>query len=456
MDVMIDQVTDKPPYFKKISDDKVINLTGESGSGKSTFSNIYKQNNDFLVVDYDKILSPKEGTIEFELKNVILQQLGVDFFTKMKNASFDEMRHMFSNMYEVSLNYLKTKNKIIVLDGSQLRYIDDVKKIKGQVIALRTSIETCIERAVKRSIEKNPEMNQEEINQKRLKKKREFQQLTPFLNNLLIQIDNIDLNRQDGKSEYIGNLMDMLMSMYSDIPSQFIAGFKQRYMQDKRNVEDIQKEIILSAKEIGKAEKIVSTPISQEILDNSILLVGPMGTGKTTISKAISQYNNMPLISFDDTRTFLNLRNQRENFGKDFKRYEFFLSTSILTSLTEPSVIDFGGGHSVYENPLMFYEFKKLLSRFKNVILILPSQNMEESLKILSERLKERNPLTYEKNIQINEHFVKSACNYELAKNIIYTKDKDIISIINEINYLSFGINDERQSENISNNLNKI
>lgn len=456
MDVMIDQVIDKPPYFKKISDDKVINLTGESGSGKSTFSNIYKQNSDFLVVDYDKILSPKEGTIEFELKNVIFQQLGVDFFAKMKNASFDEMRHMFSNMYEVSLNYLKTKNKIIVLDGSQLRYIDDVKKIKGQVIALRTSIETCIERAVKRSIEKNPEMNQEEINQKRLKKKREFQQLTPFLNNLLIQIDNIDLNRQDGKSEYVGNLMDMLMSIYSDIPSQFIAGFKQQYMQDKRNIEDIQKEIILSAKEIGKAEKIVSTPISQEILDNSILLVGPMGTGKTTISKAISQYNNMPLISFDDTKSFLELRSQRENFGKDFKRYEFFLSTSILTSLTEPSVIDFGGGHSVYENPLMFYEFKKLLSRFKNVILILPSQNMEESLKILSERLKERNPMTYEKNIQTNEHFVKSACNYELAKNILYTKDKDIISIINEINYLSFGINDVWQSEKISNNINKI
>ena len=178
-----------------------------------------------------------------------------------------------------------------------------------------------------------------------------------------------------------------------------------------------------------------------------------MGTGKSTLSKGISEYNNMPLISFDDTPAILELRSKRESLGKDFKKHEFFLSSIILTSLTEPCVIDFGGGHSVYENPLMFYEFKKLISKFKNVNLILPSQNMEESLEILRERLKERDPMTYEEYHQINEHFIRAPYNYELAKNIVYTNGKDIKSIIEEINSLSFGQNEIQDSVNTSNGI---
>ena len=101
----------------------------------------------------------------------------------------------------------------------------------------------------------------------------------------------------------------------------------------------------------------------------------------------------------------------------------------------------------------MFYEFKKLISKFKNVNLILPSQNMEESLEILRERLKERDPMTYEEYHQINEHFIRAPYNYELAKNIVYTNGKDIKSIIEEINSLSFGQNEIQDSVNTSNGI---
>ena len=45
MDVIMDATIDKPIFYKKLSDDKVINLIGESGSGKSSISINYK--NDF-------------------------------------------------------------------------------------------------------------------------------------------------------------------------------------------------------------------------------------------------------------------------------------------------------------------------------------------------------------------------------------------------------------------------
>ena len=37
-DLFIELDVDKEPYVKVISEDKIINLTGESGSGKSTYS----------------------------------------------------------------------------------------------------------------------------------------------------------------------------------------------------------------------------------------------------------------------------------------------------------------------------------------------------------------------------------------------------------------------------------
>lgn len=37
-DILIDISISKEPYIKNITNDKIINLTGESGSGKSYFS----------------------------------------------------------------------------------------------------------------------------------------------------------------------------------------------------------------------------------------------------------------------------------------------------------------------------------------------------------------------------------------------------------------------------------
>lgn len=45
MNLIIDEVIDKGLYYKKISNDKVINITSEGRSGKSTLANGYKNNN---------------------------------------------------------------------------------------------------------------------------------------------------------------------------------------------------------------------------------------------------------------------------------------------------------------------------------------------------------------------------------------------------------------------------
>ena len=46
--------------MKQISNDKIINVTGSVGSGKSTYGREYKDNNDYIVIGLDSILSDKD------------------------------------------------------------------------------------------------------------------------------------------------------------------------------------------------------------------------------------------------------------------------------------------------------------------------------------------------------------------------------------------------------------
>ena len=60
-EIFISETIDKEPYIKDITDDRIINLTGESGSGKSYFSNKYINDNNYIVIDTDIVFSNKES-----------------------------------------------------------------------------------------------------------------------------------------------------------------------------------------------------------------------------------------------------------------------------------------------------------------------------------------------------------------------------------------------------------
>ena len=101
--------------------------------------------------------------------------------------------------------------------------------------------------------------------------------------------------------------------------------------------------------------------------------------------------------------------------------------------MKEPTIIDFGAGHSVYENPIMFYEFQKIINKFSNVIYMIPSENREESLEILNNRVLQRNPNEHLSQLNSNRRFVNAQCNDRLFTMKILTKDKSIKDICEEI-----------------------
>lgn len=139
-ELLISRFIDKEPYEKDITKDKVINLTGESGSGKSYYSNQYLKDDNYIVIDTDIVFSDKQSNNKESLE---VREL-------FKNKPKDTLIHDFDNCYLEILNYFKDSNKTIVIDSAQYRNIKDISILKGKVIVMRTSIETCYERVLNR------------------------------------------------------------------------------------------------------------------------------------------------------------------------------------------------------------------------------------------------------------------------------------------------------------------
>ena len=112
MNLEIDEKIDKGLYYKKISNDKVINITGEGGSGKSTLANEYRTSDDYAVVDYDLVLlDPPQGTVEYELKQMLLSKYGKDLFASITEVGMDKVKENFTTIYLETLHYLSSKIK---------------------------------------------------------------------------------------------------------------------------------------------------------------------------------------------------------------------------------------------------------------------------------------------------------------------------------------------------------
>ena len=166
--------------------------------------------------------------------------------------------------------------------------------------------------------------------------------------------------------------------------------------------------------------------------DSDIILIGPEGTGKSTIGKLLSQKLNLPQVSMDEVRwdyykeigwepdTQRQIK-EREGFAGVYRYWKRFLIYSLERLLSEYSncVIDFGAGNSVYEDDGEFARASELLSPYKNVVLLLPSPDLDESVEIL----KQRNQITVN-GVEINRFFMTHPSNQKLAKQIIYTKGK--------------------------------
>lgn len=168
LDIEVDRTKDI--YEKVLTNDKVINVTGSSGSGKSTYVSERFNSDKYIVVDTDEIFFEHR----FLESTGINRMLGEYF--RGKYSTMPTLEADFDLMYKEILEYFKDSSKTIVIDCAQFGNCQDFDILKGKLIVIRTAVDTCYERCLlrykKTHDEKNVSYTKEEFDVYAEKKKR--------------------------------------------------------------------------------------------------------------------------------------------------------------------------------------------------------------------------------------------------------------------------------------------
>lgn len=176
----------------------------------------------------------------------------------------------------------------------------------------------------------------------------------------------------------------------------------------------------------------------------SIILIGPIAVGKSTLASHLSYKYDLDILTGDDLiYDYLKEQNIRKEYFRDvyslqghdsaFRAYEEVCTKFILQLLkkvqTEDKMVifDFGGNQTLFRRDTNFQLVNDEMQKFDNSILLLPDYDENWSLYFLNRR---GNTKSYETQ---NRFILNSDCNRRLAKKIIYTGEMDDYKVFDKV-----------------------
>lgn len=144
---------DQKDYVYRLTNDNIINIIGTKGSGKTTSSLKYIDNDNYIVINCDRLFElPSNEKEDKEISKIrdLLQK-------KYGKLNIDDD---FTKCYIDIVDYILNKNKGGLIEGNVIQSVNP-KKLKGTIIIKRTAVYKSFKRAVKRDYKNEYFMNLE-------------------------------------------------------------------------------------------------------------------------------------------------------------------------------------------------------------------------------------------------------------------------------------------------------
>jgi hypothetical protein len=168
-------------------------------------------------------------------------------------------------------------------------------------------------------------------------------------------------------------------------------------------------------------------------MSTDVILIGPIRAGKSTLGALLAETLGVPQVSLDAVcRNYyreIGFETSADATGPDgmiASRFNVYAVERFLAD-HHGCVMDLGAGHTVYRDAVSLAQVQKALASYRNIFLLLPSPDPDESAAILRERNLGNawlNTFMAQEGYDPNEHFLRHPSNFTLAKFIVYTHAK--------------------------------
>ena len=172
-------------------------------------------------------------------------------------------------------------------------------------------------------------------------------------------------------------------------------------------------------------------------MKSSIVLTGPIGVGKSTQAKRLSEKLGCPICVYDEVkqgyRDKVGLSREKAHviFAEDGLYAMLQYMNEFKSETLEPMmddhpghIIDLGAGAHAFDEPHQIERARKAFSSAGDVILLLPSDDLETNINYLP---------GIKKNFEINTFLMMHPTNTLLATKTVYTLNKTPEEVLQNI-----------------------
>ena len=169
-------------------------------------------------------------------------------------------------------------------------------------------------------------------------------------------------------------------------------------------------------------------------IETTIVLIGPMGAGKSTVGRLLAASLGRLYRSLDElSAPFYAEAGYDEATERRIAAAEGVLSAlryrepfnlhAVERSLAAypGSILDFGAGHATYDDPGLLERIGQFLAPYPSVVLLLPAFDEDEAVRLLHAR----RPLPPTIDLDLHRYAIAHPAPRALARQVVYTGGKE-------------------------------